>query len=41
MSVCSVSGLCTPDGTEFHTHIDAAALCSVRVVTAVIGLLEV
>jgi hypothetical protein len=33
VSVCAVSDLCAPDGTEFHTHVDDAALYSVRVVT--------
>jgi adenosylhomocysteine nucleosidase len=39
VSVRAASDLCAPDGTEFLTHIDDAALRSARVVTAVIGLL--
>lgn len=41
VSVRAVSDLCAPDGTEFHTHIDDAALRSARVVTTAIGLLGV
>jgi adenosylhomocysteine nucleosidase len=34
-----VSDLCAPDGTEFLTHVDDAALRSARVVIAAIGSL--
>jgi adenosylhomocysteine nucleosidase len=39
VSVRAVSDLCAPDGTEFLTHVDDAALRSARLVTAAIGLL--
>lgn len=39
VSVRAVSDLCAPDGTEFLTHVDDAALRSARVVTATVGLL--
>jgi adenosylhomocysteine nucleosidase len=39
VSVRAVSDLCAPDGTEFLTHIDDAALRSAQVVTAAVGLL--
>ena len=39
VSVRAVSDLCAPDGTEFLTHVDDAALRSARVVTAAVGLL--
>jgi adenosylhomocysteine nucleosidase len=41
VSVRALSDLCAPDGTEFLTHIDDAALRSALVVTAAIGLLDV
>lgn len=40
VSVRGVSDLCAPDGTEFLTHVDDAALRSARVVAAVVGLLQ-
>jgi adenosylhomocysteine nucleosidase len=39
VSVRAVSDLCAPDGTEFLTHVDDAALRSAQVVTAAVGLL--
>ncbi|MEV0950460.1 5'-methylthioadenosine/S-adenosylhomocysteine nucleosidase [Promicromonospora sp. NPDC050249] len=39
VSVRAVSDLCAPDGTEFLTHVDDAALRSAQVVTATVGLL--
>ncbi|GAB2487694.1 5'-methylthioadenosine/S-adenosylhomocysteine nucleosidase [Promicromonospora xylanilytica] len=39
VSARAVSDLCAPDGTEFLTHVDDAALRSAQVVTAAIGLL--
>lgn len=39
VSVRAVSDLCAPDGTEFLTHVDDAALRSARLVTAAIGVL--
>jgi adenosylhomocysteine nucleosidase len=39
VSVRAVSDLCAPDGTEFLTHVDDAALRSARVVIAAIGSL--
>ncbi|WP_454858275.1 5'-methylthioadenosine/S-adenosylhomocysteine nucleosidase family protein [Promicromonospora soli] len=39
VSVRALSDLCAPDGTEFLTHIDDAALRSARVVTETVGLL--
>jgi adenosylhomocysteine nucleosidase len=40
VSVRAVSDLCAPDGTEFLTHIDDAAMRSALVVTTAIGLLD-
>jgi adenosylhomocysteine nucleosidase len=39
VSVRAISDLCAPDGTEFLTHVDDAALRSAQVVAAAIGLL--
>jgi adenosylhomocysteine nucleosidase len=39
VSVRAVSDLCAPDGTEFLTHVDDAALRSAQVVTAAVELL--
>lgn len=39
VSVRAVSDLCAPDGTEFLTHVDDAALRSAQVVSAAVGLL--
>jgi adenosylhomocysteine nucleosidase len=39
VSVRAISDLCAPDGTEFLTHVDDAALRSARVVTAAVGAL--
>jgi adenosylhomocysteine nucleosidase len=39
VSVRAVSDLCAPDGTEFLTHVDDAALRSAQVVTAAVGLI--
>lgn len=39
VSVRAVSDLCAPDGTEFLTHVDDAALRSAQVVAATVGLL--
>lgn len=39
VSVRAVSDLCAPDGTEFLTHVDDAALRSAQVVAAAVGLL--
>jgi adenosylhomocysteine nucleosidase len=39
VSVRAVSDLCAPDGTEFLTHVDDAALRSAQVVTTAVGLL--
>ncbi|MFI6427734.1 5'-methylthioadenosine/S-adenosylhomocysteine nucleosidase [Promicromonospora sp. NPDC050880] len=39
VSVRAVSDLCAPDGTEFLTHVDDAALRSARLVTAALGVL--
>jgi adenosylhomocysteine nucleosidase len=40
VSVRALSDLCAPDGTEFLTHIDDAAMRSALVVTATVGLLD-
>lgn len=39
VSVRAVSDLCAPDGTEFLTHVDDAALRSAQVVAGAVGLL--